>query len=656
MIQRLADGQLQRVKVDGSFDENILQDYNNANAKTKALTPHKYDLNFHYDLTRAPTQASVVVKIRFVQPGGAAIPTSDTTTRTYINQMTAGIATTWAGKFDFVSTQHPAPTATPNPAGPTPSGSAGGPTLAPSITPAPAPGTAAPPAAVPVRLPVVFSAVPEFAPGDDGTMPVVQIHPQSEAANSNAPGKRIDAGNWFQNEGNYVPAGQSAADTQKQAVATASHEYGHLLGIPDEYSQSNANMHKLMHAASPTLSAGQDQQLDDAARRYMVLKAMSPALSKHAAAGATKATAAISKQKGNLERELRSAIVGVWTDAGSLGQLTTAITAQLTAGGHPALAAKVLPALRAEGTGLDTGSIAKASFAARVSLGKIRAMMQAALDAAIVKAQTVQIPITNASGQAGTMDISIETSRTVDKAAATGPLAGAAEKVAGATMDAGLGKGGVAPPALRPGGSFVSELQTLTGNWNTPGTLGTQASAMKGDVVEAYTKLGHDAAPVADQIQLNTFVRGAVASISGGISRKAVADLLTATFGPLMQGQVDAITAVVQTEIDAHRTATATGTNAAVAAAPDPRVAAAVNQVNAKMKQLQEAPGTAVPTEKRAGDANAPTTQHTAFSVQSMMGSGNAGGMRADYMEGILAKFNASFKKTDEDPFKTETK
>ena len=38
-----------------------------------------------------------------------------------------------------------------------------------------------------------------------------------------------------------------------------------------------------------------------------------------------------------------------------------------------------------------------------------------------------------------------------------------------------------------------------------------------------------------------------------------------------------------------------------------------------------------------------------------MMGSGNEGGMRIDYLAKILEKFNAQFKKPDEDAFKTET-
>ena len=254
------------------------------------------------------------------------------------------------------------------------------------------------------------------------------------------------------------------------------------------------------------------------------------------------------------------------------------------------------------------------------------------------------------------MNITIGTSTTVNTAAAKGPLAAAAEKVAGATMDAGLGKAGAAPPSLRPGGSFVSELQTLTANWNTPATLGTEASAIKGKAGSEYDVWALDATAVADDAGLNAFARQVVEAISSSLGGEAINTFLSSTFATLMQGQIDAISGVVQTEIDTHRTATATGTNAATVAAPDPRVAAAVNQLNAKMKALQEAPGTAVPGAKRAGEANAPTTQHTSFSVTSMMGSANEGGMRTDYLNGILDKFNSTLKKADEDAFKTEAK
>ena len=357
-------------------------------------------------------------------------------------------------------------------------------------------------------------------------------------------------------------------------------------------------MHKLMHQASPTLSAGQDNLLDDSARKWMVLRAMYPALARHAKAGATKATAAIGKQKPNLERELRAAVAGIWTDPAAVAAVNTKIVAQLTAGGHPALAAKVTAALQHEGAGLDTGRIAARAVKSTISLASIRTLMDTALRQAITKANKVTIPITNAAGQAKEMNITIGTSTTVNTAAAKGPLAAAAEKVAGATMDAGLGKAGAAPPSLRPGGSFVSELQTLTASWNTPATLGTEASAIKGKAGSEYDVWALDATAVADDAGLNAFARQVVEAISSSLGGEAINTFLSSTFATLMQGQIDAISGVVQTEIDTHRTATATGTNAATVATPDPRVAAAVNQLNAKMKALQEAPGTAVPGAK----------------------------------------------------------
>ncbi len=43
---------VQRVHVDGAFDENLLQPYDARNRPTRALTPHVYSQDVHYDLTR----------------------------------------------------------------------------------------------------------------------------------------------------------------------------------------------------------------------------------------------------------------------------------------------------------------------------------------------------------------------------------------------------------------------------------------------------------------------------------------------------------------------------------------------------------------------------------------------------------------------------
>ncbi len=495
-----------------------------------------------------------------------------------------------------------------------------------------------------------FKATPEYSPTDDGTMPIVHIHPQTEAADSSRPGKRIDSGNWFMNMGDYD------SGDPNEAVKTAAHEYGHLLGIPDEYSQSNAQMHKLMHQASPTLAAGEDQRLDDAATKYMVLRAMGPSLAQHARAGAARATKALGAKRAHLEQEVRAAIAGLWSDAAVIDAVKAEVTPQLTAGGHPALAGRVDALLRHQGAGVDTGKIARTIVKQEIGAKSIEALVFSALRKAVVGAQRVVIPITNASGQTSTMTVQIGTSQTVNKAASGGALNQAAEKVAGATMDAPAGKGGKAPPSLRPSGSFVSELQALTATWTAGAdTLATQAAAIKGKAGDDYRAFAFDATSTADETQLAKFLGGVAETLSSSLGGEAINTFLNATFATMMQGQIDAITAAVQTEIDSHRTATPTGTSAAPVAAPDPRVAAAVAKVSAKMRALQTAPGTAVPGAKMTGETAAPTTQHTSFTVMSMMGSGNEGGLRIDYLAKILDQFNTQFKKPEEDAFKTET-
>ena len=227
-----------------------------------------YSQDVHYDLTRGAAQVDVVVKIRFVTPDDRQIPAADATRRTYIANMCAGVGAAWGSKYVFVAKAHPPPPATGTGTAPAPGTLTTTPAPAPGTTAPPAPGTAAPPPAVDVRLPVKFTATPSTA--RPTTMPVVQVHPQTEAADSSRPGKRIDSGNWFMNMGDY------ASSDPNEAVKTAAHEYGHLLGIPDECSQSNLQMHKLMHQASPTIAAGEDQKLDEAATKYMVLRAMGP--------------------------------------------------------------------------------------------------------------------------------------------------------------------------------------------------------------------------------------------------------------------------------------------------------------------------------------------------------------------------------------------
>ena len=331
---------------------------------------------------------------------------------------------------------------------------------------------------------------------------------------------------------------------------------------------------------------------------------------------------------------MRAAIAGLWSDAGVINAVKAQVAPQLTTGGHPALAARVEALLRHQGAGVDTGKIARTIVKQQIGANSIQTLVFGALRTALLSAQRVTIPITNASGQASTMKVEIGTSQTVNKAASSGALNQAAEKAAGATMDAPAGKGGKAPPSLRPSGSFVSELQALTSTWTAGAdTLATQAAAIKGKAGDDYRAWAFDATSAADETQLAKFLGGVVEALSASLGGEAINTFLSSTFATMMQGQIDAITAAVQTEIDAHRTATPTGTSAAPVAAPDPRVAAAVAKVSAKMRALQAAPGTASARGedgRRDGGAD-----HPALLVHSVVDDGlRQRGRHADRLPG----------------------
>lgn len=114
------------------------------------------------------------------------------------------------------------------------------------------------------RLPVTFESVAVFS-GDDYDN-IVIIHPQSVAAGT--PGQKIDAGNYYINKGTY---------TGDEKVIAA-HEYGHLIGIPDEYSQSNEQMNALLHQAAPKSAPSAHAALERKTIEKMVLAALRPPL------------------------------------------------------------------------------------------------------------------------------------------------------------------------------------------------------------------------------------------------------------------------------------------------------------------------------------------------------------------------------------------
>ena len=111
---------VQRVHVDGAFDENLLQPYDARNRSTRALTPHVYSQDVHYDLTRGATQVDLVVKIRFVDARrDRQIPAADTRAPAPTSTCCAGVDLWPRGAASTCRHQglHPPPPATGTGAG-----------------------------------------------------------------------------------------------------------------------------------------------------------------------------------------------------------------------------------------------------------------------------------------------------------------------------------------------------------------------------------------------------------------------------------------------------------------------------------------------------------------------------------------------------------
>ena len=75
------------------------------------------------------------------------------------------------------------------------------------------------------------------------------------------------------------------------------------------------------------------------------------------------------------------------------------VAPQLTTGGHPALAARVEALLRHQGAGVDTGKIARNIVKQQIGANSIQTLVFGALRTALLSAQRVTIPITNASAR-----------------------------------------------------------------------------------------------------------------------------------------------------------------------------------------------------------------------------------------------------------------
>jgi hypothetical protein len=494
------------------------------------------------------------------------------------------------------------------------------------------------------RLPVTFEAIPVFGPSEQADS-VVIVHPDSTVAG--APGQPIDAGNWYKNKGaNY--AGKDEV--------IAAHEYGHLLGIPDEYSQSNEQLNALIHQAAPSTAPSAGAALDRATVERMVLSSLTVPLLRQLDAAMLAVTDALVAERPRVTAKMAAA-----AQAGVVSQdVRASLRSQLELASEARLAPNI-PAIVAFETTANFGSRAQAGH------GVDAGFSEAALSKQIRDAYWQALVAATANrvvNVAGLGAVSINVAAAVGTTTATGGVnADAAEAEAAAAIgpadEPGLPR--VVPPA-----SLEGQLSALPATWAAAGSLletGVTPALFETKMLAILKSAGEAAAvplpagvapppKLASQQALFQRAYAMVSNAAAGASQQLAADLVSSTMKPMLQQSVTDLQARIRTEV--NRIMTTPPAGVAALGPADPKMTAMV----AAMKKILDVDKAATKGTGRdpLGSGVAAPDQDVTYSYQGLMGANITRGLRPDQFQPLVNKFNKKLTKTFEKNFHGEVK
>lgn len=674
--------------------------YNQTDASSGQATAKSYGGGpaLTYDMTRSgDTAVTVTVRIKFLNqarnsvdptspgappgtpPLGAMlgtpteIPANDPDNRrAWATDRAAQAVAIWNGRLALVEGPGgPTTPATPAPGGPpttTPAAPApAAPAPAGGSTPATPPAPPAP-APAPKRLSVNFAAVPVFGLNDPADSTVI-IHPMATVAGT--PGQPIDSGNWYQNKGTSYG---------NDDAVIAAHEYGHLIGIPDEYSQNSAQMNALMHQAAPGSSASARPPLDRPSIERMVLHAMRQPLYDQLGTVLGPVTTGMVARKERVRHALTTAARGGAADS----SVTAKLTELLQAYSNRNVAPDVPQAVAFE----TTRNFSNATFATQAvdwafDPATLSSTIQNAYWQALLGAEGAPVAVPGVGNV--TIDVAKSVSNLTAPASAgtpagpgtpatpatpAGPQLGTGAALATAAVS-GPGAGATpagAPglPAIPPPPSLASQLAGLPATWDTAGSLletGITPAAFAAKMVEGLTSAEAAAAsaalvgrPVSNaastgemyQRAYRLTTRAALASAA-----QLASDLVGQTVGPTLQSSVSALTAAIDAEID--RISSSSPSAIAGMGTPNPNMTALVSTMKARFEADRAAadtnPGRDPMGASRSGAAPA---QDVTYSYQGLMGSSTTRALRPDQFEPMVTNFNHNLLNPGESAFRAE--
>ncbi|WP_143109739.1 hypothetical protein [Agromyces sp. CF514] len=510
----------------------------------------------------------------------------------------------------------------------------------------------------PVRLPLRFRAEPVWDLSGKGVHPTVRLFPQTQAAGGNV--HPIDAGNYYMNVANYGSA---------NAEAIYAHEYGHLIGLSDEYSQSNPQMHALMHEMDPATSAARGAAMDREAVRRMVLAALIPQLHGRVAGAAAEISQQFLRAQGPVRTALGASVRTAMVEPATVAALQVSVpptSARLAAYVPRALAA-------AARNPANTTAPAAAAVSAQFAPAPIESMLRRLYWSSLNTAAT---GVTDVGGNLG-MHIKVEGSAglTADGRAtvggATGLWAGgpanAADLTAVVDQVAGASRTGRVPP-LRASGSILRDLTSLPAGWaalagGAPASMSvaTVGNDVRQSLASAFLArvgpiLAGTAAPTTTG-RLGTFVagvNGAASTAATAASTNAVRTFLTSEIEPVVTRSTNSLMAAIGTEVT--RIMGTPAEQLAIAAPRDPAIASIASAMSTRLKASAAVATVAQVVTGGTGvnPGTAAPAQEVTYNTVNMM-SDNTDIFRADQFADIATAFNGSgLKRSRESDFRIE--
>ncbi len=494
------------------------------------------------------------------------------------------------------------------------------------------------------RLPVTFRSIPVFGAAEPEDARII-VHPPSIVAGS--PGQPIDSGNWYMNKGGY------SGDDK----VIAAHEYGHLLGIPDEYSQSNEQLNALIHQAAPDTAPSARAALDRTTVQRMVLAALRQPMYTQLSATLPEVTQALRAKRKLVKARMAAAARESVVSADVRNELT----AQLTAGADPKLGASV-PGVVAFETTANFSNISRADegVEAGFSTAALTKQIQDRYWQAFLDAGSANVAVTGLGDVKVNVQGSIPATTAAGGAQAT-PAAGLATSTVGAAAAPGL-------PTVAPPSSLTGKLTALPATWGAAGSAvetGVTAAAFSTKMVATLKAAAASAAAAAAALppgvaaspkmgharELYARAYQMVTNAARSASREVATELIATTVNPILTTSVSDLQATIDTEVNRIMTTPAAGV--AALGTPDPNMVAMVAAMKARLDadKAATAGGGRDPLAAPGGTAPA---QDVTYSYQGLMGSNRTTALRADQFGPMVSQFNDKLTTMFEKKFTAE--